>query len=222
MNKFILWDLDGTIVESEDIQFKTKMFKNASEKYGLTFDLRHEDFIGREAKHIFKDLLSKNDIKETDKKTYWAEYDNWYEDAVTFIKENVKDIMPRENIIELWNLASELGIKHAIVTSSREDVAKAYLTNIGLINYCELFTCINHVSLPKPNPEPYLLTMEKLKVSKQDCIAIEDSYSGIKSAVDSGLYTIAWVKDINNPSYSIANIKTETLNINKIVTALHV
>jgi beta-phosphoglucomutase-like phosphatase (HAD superfamily) len=217
MNKFILWDLDGTIVESEDAVFKSKMFKSASLKYKLEFDLEPKEFIGREARQIYKDLLVKNNISGLREEGYWETYNDWYETAVSFIKENVKDIKPRKNIIEVWTQTSELGIKHAVVTSSREDVARTYLESIGLLNSCELLTCINHVSKPKPDPEPYKLTLQKLRISAADCIVIEDSRSGIKSASDAGLYTIAWVNDILDPQYSIASLKLKDLKTEQLI-----
>lgn len=216
MDRYILWDLDGTIVESEDITFKTEMFKDASKKQGLVFEFEPHEFIGHEAKNIYKILLERNNISKEREVNYWSLYDNWYEDAVSFIKNNVSQIKPRENIIDLWHSISDAGIINAIVTSSREDVAHAYLKNIGLFEKCSLFTCINHVTLPKPNPEPYLMAMQKLNITIKNCIAIEDSFSGIKSAKDAGVYTIAWVKDIENPNYSNANLVTKSLSYNLI------
>ena len=122
--KYILWDLDGTIVESEDSIFKLNMFTYASNKIGLNFNLKKEQYIGHEAKNIFKLLLDYNEVH--DKNYYWNLYNNWYEDAVKYILNNVEEVRPRENVVSLWNLLSKYNIIHSIVTSSRKDVAEAY------------------------------------------------------------------------------------------------
>ncbi len=220
MNKYILWDLDGTIVESEDVVFKSKMFRSASEKHGLFFDLQPDEFIGREGRHIFGDLLRRNNVGDTNELYFQNLYDPWYEDAVLYIKENIKDVLPRENIVEVWQAATLAGIKHAIVTSSREDIAIAYLASAGLIDYCQLLVCLNHVSKCKPDPEPYLLAMEKLGITPNDCIAVEDSYSGIKSATDAGIYTVAWVKDTDDPKYSLADFRTSAITTATLTSLL--
>ena len=203
MYNYILWDLDGTVVESEDIIFKTKMFNHASKEFDLSFDLKPNEYIGREAKSIFDLVLVRNKI--TDKKGYIAIYDAWYEEAVNFIKENVALVPPRKNVVALWKKANENGIRNAIVTSSREDIARTYLKNIGLAELCSHYTCINHVSKSKPNPEPYLLATRKLSSSNKHCIVVEDSQSGINSAKSANLYTIAWVEDTLNNAYSKAD-----------------
>lgn len=216
---YILWDLDGTLVNSEEISFKAAMFREASLKHQLTFDPQHIEFIGREAKHIFQDLLAFNKIDQADQQQYWDRYDRWYEDAVSFIKEHVHEVSPRENILEVWSQLSSLGYKHAVVTSSREDVARAYLQNIGLLDSCELLTCINHVSKPKPDPEPYLLAMQRLDATAEQCIAVEDSVSGISAAKSAELRTIAWILNPNHAAFSQADVVTERLHVDLILNA---
>ncbi|MGY0408674.1 MAG: hypothetical protein ACWIPJ_10040 [Polaribacter sp.] len=119
--KYILWDLDGTVVESEDVAFKSEMFSYASSILNLDFNLLPKEFIGHEGFGIFNLILDRNQI--VNKTTYLDKYQQWYEKAVSFTKENIHLILPRQNVIDLWFMAHSNGIKNAIVTSSREDVA---------------------------------------------------------------------------------------------------
>ena len=82
---------------------------------------------------IFLLLLKRNQVKNMD--DYLSQYENWYEEGVHYIKKNIHKIKPRENAIELWNACTHSGIVQAIVTSSRSDVAKAYIDNIRLSKY---------------------------------------------------------------------------------------
>ncbi|HET9055300.1 MAG TPA: HAD-IA family hydrolase [Chitinophagaceae bacterium] len=222
MVKNILWDLDGTIVESEDVAFKKRMFSYASEKINLNFLLSPEEFIGHEAKNIFTLLLKKNEVSVTE--DYFSLYNNWYEDAVNFIISNIELVKPRDNIVEIWKECSNNGIKNSVVTSSRIDVANAYLSNIGLLDFCETLVCINDVKEPKPSPIPYQTALDRLQISEKYCIAIEDSTSGINSAVSANIYTIAWVKNSKESKYFNANLVTEKLDymlINKSFSSLY-
>ena len=46
------------------------------------------------------------------------------------------------------------------------------------------------VSCSKPDPEIYMTSVEKLGLSANECVAVEDSLNGLKSAKRAGLYTI--------------------------------
>nr|WP_320060123.1 HAD family phosphatase [uncultured Bacteroides sp.] len=107
---------------------------------------------------------------------------------------------------------------HAVVTSSYKDIAMTYLENAGLLNICEYITSLESINFPKPNPEPYLFTMEKLQITNRDCIAVEDSPSGIRSARSAGLFTVAWVKDVNDTKYEDANIILSKLSSPQITS----
>jgi len=219
MDNCVLWDLDGTIVESEDVTFKNAMFSFASNKINLNFSLKPNDFIGHEAKNIYKLLLKKNKIIDIEK--YNLLYDKWYEDAVDYIKNNIKSIKPRENVIEIWKDCFNKGIKQAVVTSSRSDIARAYLKNVGLHKYCELLICIDDVEEAKPSKIPYLKALDELKITNKQCVVVEDSMSGILSATNAGIYTIAWVKDIENQKYFKANFVTKKLDLKLILESFN-
>ncbi len=199
--------MDGTVVESKNMAFKRAMFELITRKINLEFSLSSDEFVGHEAKQIFLLLLERNRVKNRD--DYLNQYENWYEEGVRYLKKNIYQVTPRQNSVELWNACAYSGITQAIVTSSRSDVAKAYMDNIGLSKYCALIVGVDNVSQPKPSPIPYLTAMQKLGINTQECIAIEDSFSGISAAVEAGIYTIAWVKDKNQGDYSKATVVTE-------------
>lgn len=218
MSKYILWDLDGTLVESEEVSFKTAMFKHASNKINLTFQLEPDEFTGHEARSVFSTLLQRNKIVDVEK--YLGLYNDWYEEAIRFIISNVGMIKPRENACDIWRECFERGFKQVVVTSSRKDVVTVYLENMNLLPTCELMICRGDVSEPKPSPIPYLTAMNKLKISTKECIVVEDSVTGITSAKKANIYTIAWVKDKNNPKYSIADFVTDKLDEDILIQKL--
>jgi HAD superfamily hydrolase (TIGR01509 family) len=214
MNKYVLWDLDGTIVDSENVSFKREMFRYASELISLKFNLEPSEYIGHEGATIFKKIVALNN---KNLKEYLLKYEFWYESAIDFVKKNINEVKPRENIIQIWKELVSKQIYNIVVTSSREDLAKAYMCNIGLDIFCKSYTCLNHISNPKPNPEPYLYTLEKLNLDRNNCIVIEDSFSGITSAKAADLFTVAWVIDINDKKFSAADIVTDKLSSKLII-----
>ncbi len=92
MRKFILWDLDGTVVESKNMAFKRAMLESITRKINLEFSLSSDEFVGHEAKQIFLLLLERNRVKNRD--DYLNQYENWYEEGVRYLKKNIYQVKP--------------------------------------------------------------------------------------------------------------------------------
>ncbi|WP_307802591.1 HAD family hydrolase [Cellulomonas dongxiuzhuiae] len=80
------------------------------------------------------------------------------------------------------------GVPLALVTSSFEVVAAPFARTVGLF---DVVVSGDTVTRPKPHPEPYLTAARLLGVDIADCVAFEDSRSGLASAVASGARVVA-------------------------------
>lgn len=78
----------------------------------------------------------------------------------------------------------------ALASSTRGESVRRQLTNAGLISYFETLTTGDMVSHSKPDPEIYHLACRSIRMREQDCVAVEDSPNGIKSASLAGLQVI--------------------------------
>lgn len=78
----------------------------------------------------------------------------------------------------------------ALASSTKGSTVKRQLTNAGVINYFETLTTGDMVTHSKPNPEIYILACKSLGIVPEECVAVEDSPNGIKSASAAGLKTI--------------------------------
>lgn len=88
----------------------------------------------------------------------------------------------------------DAGIPRALVTASWSVLVAALadrmLEEIG----CDPFTAIvagDHTTQGKPHPEPYLRAAELIGVEPRSCLAIEDSPTGVRSAVAAGCVVVA-------------------------------
>ncbi len=75
----------------------------------------------------------------------------------------------------------------ALASSTREEPVRRQLTNAGLINYFEVIITGDMVTQSKPAPEIYEKTCRELNLKPEECLAVEDSPNGIKSAYDAGI-----------------------------------
>ena len=74
-----------------------------------------------------------------------------------------------------------------IVTSSKKNHFEIIHKNSGLLKYFDfILTADNYVN-SKPAPDPYLKALELSGVKKEECMVIEDSERGLKSALAAGL-----------------------------------
>ncbi len=86
--------------------------------------------------------------------------------------------------------------------SSREDVRQ----RLGeLVNAFHTIATRDDVARPKPNPDLYLAAAASLGVGPADCVAIEDSFSGVRAAAAAGM-TVLMVPDLAQPTPEVAQL----------------
>lgn len=90
------------------------------------------------------------------------------------------------------------GVPTALVTSTPRELADVIIDQIGSGNF-DLTVCGDEVDHRKPDPEPYLATAAKLGVDITRCVVIEDSVSGVMSALAAGAVTIAVPSEVALP-----------------------
>lgn len=93
----------------------------------------------------------------------------------------------------------------ALASSTREAVVRKELSDAGLLNYFKTLTCGDMVVHSKPDPEIYLMACKSIGINPENCVAIEDSPNGVKSACAAGLKTIM-VPDKVQPSEELLKI----------------
>ncbi|MBI5891500.1 MAG: HAD-IA family hydrolase [Nitrosomonadales bacterium] len=98
----------------------------------------------------------------------------------------------RPGIRQLILDAHKAGLKLAIATTtSPENVAALLEVGLGKDwnTYFDALGCGDIVPLKKPAPDIYNWVLNELKLAAQDCIALEDSSNGLRSALDAGIKT---------------------------------
>lgn len=99
---------------------------------------------------------------------------------------------------ELLLAVREAGVPTALVTMSYREMAELVAESIGFPAF-DLVVSGDVVSQGKPHPEPYLHAARELGLNPADCVAIEDSPTGVASAVASGMATIAVPAHVDLP-----------------------
>ena len=146
-------------------------------------------------------------------------YENNAYDIQLELKKNYPDyyfeyegIKPFPYLRDLLSILKDRGRKVAIVSSTDRAHLEAALSRMGLSVFIDTIISGNDVQNKKPSPEPYLKGLEALSVDKQDAVVIEDSPTGIQSAVNAGIDCIGFEgsevkQDTEKASIIIASYK---------------
>lgn len=183
--KAVLFDLDGTLIDSEYFYF-SNWAPILSKEFGLeiTYEDWIRDFAGHTLARNVKFFKEKFQIETTEEFM-------WKETRANYAKSDMTAIRLMPFAQELLDQLKEKDMRIALVTSSYSTTVDTVLGHHGLLDYFEFFVTRELVTNPKPNPEPYLLGTEKIGLAKEEIVAVEDTITGYTSATAAGLTCIA-------------------------------
>ena len=96
----------------------------------------------------------------------------------------------KAGVVELLDFLDEAGLPRAIATSSRHEDVQRNLGLHGLLDRFGTIVADGDYSRGKPHPDPFLTAAQRLGVEPECCVALEDSYHGVRAASGAGMMTI--------------------------------
>jgi HAD superfamily hydrolase (TIGR01509 family) len=105
----------------------------------------------------------------------------------------------KAGVVELLTLLDELALPRAIATSSQHEHARHHLTAFNLSDRFHTVIAHGDYTRGKPHPDPFLKAAERLGIEPALCLALEDSYHGVRAASAAGMMTIM-VPDLMSPT----------------------
>jgi len=184
----IIFDLDGTLIDSESVAVAAGMQIFAAHGHPVDETLFHS-LIGVDAEGantILSATLGPDVPLETIRADWMAAFRARMADEGIPLRPGAADLLQR--------LAGN-GHRLAVATSSRRAGAEWKLARAGLLAHFETLVTRDCVTRAKPHPEPFLLAAERLGVAATRCLAFEDSDIGARSASEAGM-TVVQVPDV--------------------------
>ncbi len=102
--------------------------------------------------------------------------------------------------LELLKWARQNNYKTGLATNSACAEVNHVLQILDIRSEFHFIATLDDVTLGKPNPEIYHLVAQELRVSPEECLAIEDSTPGIKAALGAGMWCIAMTTQFTRDS----------------------
>ena len=183
--KAILFDHDGTLVNSEPVHYQ--MWTSVLGRYGtsLTEQMYKDWYAGVPTKKNAQDMVHRFHLPNSAQQL--AEEKNALTRA--YLQENAFPLMPgARSAIEAFHRA---GFSMAVVTGAGSDSVIATLTKNQLADYFVTVVSGDQVVHSKPAPDCYLLALERLGLAASDCLAVEDTQHGLQAARAAGLDCVA-------------------------------
>jgi HAD superfamily hydrolase (TIGR01509 family) len=182
----ILWDIDGTLVDSEPLHERALVEALATLGIAPPADF-HELVVGRDAAAIHAWCVAQLGLG--------LDLADWLRLKYRSYFRSLHALEPRERAVDLFVDLERHGHVQAVVSNSDRLVVQANLEAAGLAAPGRVSIARNDVRTGKPAPEAYLRAAWLLEAEPADCIVVEDSTTGAAAGVAAGMRTLFWPQD---------------------------
>ncbi|WP_209915910.1 HAD family hydrolase [Mycolicibacterium lutetiense] len=189
----VLWDMDGTLVDSEKLWDIAMHALYARMGAVLTPEVR-ESTVGGSSETVMRIVY--DDLGLEPDPAAMAESADWLHDYTGELFEQGLPWQPGAQ--EMLDGLTAAGVPMALVTNTRRDLAERALNSIGR-HYFSVTVCGDEVPSGKPAPDPYLRAAHLLGVPAEHCLAVEDSVTGTASAEAAGCPVLVVPNDVEVP-----------------------
>ncbi len=178
----LLWDFDGTLVDSEVHWIAAEMDLAARHGGVWTAEQAHAQ-IGHTMVNTVGNLIASCPAGDHDP-------DAWLSTLLADVNQRLSTgpIPWCPGAQSLLDQAHQAGLRQGLVTSNKRPMVSTVLDRVSPPPF-ELWVTSEDVTAHKPDPEPYLLAAERMGVPIDACLVLEDSVPGATSALTAG----AWV-----------------------------
>ncbi|MCL1904460.1 MAG: HAD family phosphatase [Oscillospiraceae bacterium] len=204
MIKAVLFDMDGTILDTEPVY--KKAWKSAFERANVEFSNELFDKCVGLPISLTKKYVTEyyNDAELFDitfpmAAAWAARYKEW------------NGIPIKPGFFELQDFLQKKGIVSVIATSTSHEAAVEDLTYSNIFNCFKGIIGGDDVEKGKPSPAPYIKAAALAGASVDECIAVEDSINGIRSAVSAGVKCV-FIRDFLDIPDNIENMIYKRVN----------
>ncbi len=176
--KAFILDLDGVITDTAEFHFQG--WKRLAEEEGIEFTRDDNEALrGVSRRRSLEILLGEHqdDYSEEEMQEMMDRKNGYYQDLLKQMTDD--DLLPGAR--ELLNTLKESGFKIAVASASRN--AKTVLNSLKITDEFDTISDGHSVDNPKPAPDIFVHTADKLGVKPEESVVIEDAEAGVEAAL---------------------------------------
>ena len=203
----VIFDMDGVLIDSEPL------WKIAME----------------EVFHSLGSTLTKADFQKTvglridEVVHFWNKHENWGVENEQDVEEAIiakmielisKNATPLSGVIETLTYLKKSGLKIGLGTSSSSRLIQVVLSELNIKDFFDYTHSAETEAFGKPHPAVYLTVAERLNVSPNNCLVIEDSFNGVIAGLAAKMKVVCIPEKTHfpNPRLSVADFHFSTMN----------
>ncbi|MGH3356929.1 MAG: HAD family hydrolase, partial [Nocardioidaceae bacterium] len=173
-----LFDLDGTLVDSEPVHREAWRSFFASRGWNVSEETYVSQFVGRRGTDV---------LRGTDGPWRDEDPDDLLAEVLTHLAEVAAEPATVPGAARLVRRVHDAGVPVAVVTSAPRSWVDEALDLLGVADLVSTVVTAEDVTAGKPDPEGYLEACSRLRVDPARAAAFEDSTSGVRAAVSAGI-----------------------------------
>lgn len=199
----IAWDVDGTLVDSEPLHHRALLHGSAGFGVDLS-DLPDQAFRGVHMGEVWQILRPRLPAALRE--------DEWLAAINRHYVDNRHELIAVPQAVQTIRAIAGLGLPQVCVSNSARMIVDANLDALGVTPLMAFSISLDDVVRGKPDPWPYAETCRRLCIAPAAVLAVEDSRTGITSALAAGLPCAALGFD-DGPGYTGISGLAEVLSI---------
>lgn len=198
MIKGVILDMDGLMLDTEKLL--AKYWMQAAQEAGFPMQMEHvlgiRSLAAMYAKPKLQGIFGENFNYEEIRKR---------RRALTAQHLQTYGIEKKAGLDELLLYLKNNHYTVAVATATDDERTEQYLTQSNVMQYIDTCICGNMIEKGKPDPEIYLTACKSLGLPPEQCMALEDSPNGIRSASAAGCKTVM-IPDLSQPDEDLKKI----------------
>jgi HAD superfamily hydrolase (TIGR01509 family) len=195
--KAVVFDMDGLLVDTETVIFSAMQHAAAGIGGELPFTT-FQRMVG------LQDAASDRIVMDHFGEGF--DLDAWSKAVRAHAHEQMAaGVALKAGVVEILDYLTAAGTPCAIATSSSLAAVQRNLRPGNLVDRFAALITKDVQTRGKPHPEPFLKAAEALGVAPADCLALEDSHNGVRSASSAGMMTIM-VPDMLDPTEEMESL----------------
>ncbi|WP_276498377.1 HAD family hydrolase [Pontibacter litorisediminis] len=203
MGKFVIFDMDGVLVDSEPIHMELERLLFSQLNLQVPTALHHS-FVGMAPKRVWETLIQQFELPHTVDELFQLEKE------VKHAELQARQIQCIPAVDTLLATLKENGYNLSVASSSPHNIIALILEKLGFRHYFDFIVSSEDVRNGKPSPDIFLEVAQRYQEPAANFIVIEDSSNGVKGAKAAGMMCIGY-KSANsgNQDLSLADLVTE-------------
>jgi len=206
MLKAVIFDFDGVITDSEVLHLRA--FNEVLSQYGVEITTKnyYQTYLGLTDVDCYKLLIHQGllKIKEQEIAGLVEQKNMIFEELAK------KEGQLIDGVRDFLNELERNKVPMAICSGALLTEIEMILEEAGLRHLFEVIVSAEQIKKGKPDPQGFLLTLEKLNANRKDpitseqCVVIEDSHWGLEAARAAGMHTVAVTNSYDAEQLSMA------------------